>query len=328
MRAGTDQRVGLHAGRVPARAWTLALIDVAGAVSLLAVSVSRLGPGVPAAVKLSCAAALLLAAAAALALGGRIGDRALLCLASTRVLVVALLVSEAADAAQALAACFGLVAVTTWSAAFLRPRALLSMLGVELVAMLTAVALNHEHARTLVDVTGVLLISGAGGVLLSRMMVGLRSDAHQDQLTGLLNRHGLEAALRSPSRGGRTATPASIVVLDLDNLKAVNDQGGHLAGDRLLVAFASELMGAAHYGDHLARLGGDEFIVVLPGRSSAEAASWAEALGARSRIARSHGVSERRPDDTLESWLERADRRMYEAKALRRCRRQARLAAV
>ena len=90
----------------------------------------------------------------------------------------------------------------------------------------------------------------------------LRSLAHTDQLTGLLNRRGLAIELRERLARTNEAQPLALYLLDLDGFKAVNDSFGHATGDALLVAVAQRLRAALRGNDCVARLGGDEFVVV------------------------------------------------------------------
>ena len=83
--------------------------------------------------------------------------------------------------------------------------------------------------------------------------------AHRDELTGLPNRRALMSALDGRLAGRQ---PTSVIFLDLDGFKAVNDMHGHDVGDALLQAFAQRLVGVVRDGDFVARLGGDEFVVI------------------------------------------------------------------
>ncbi|MPR00511.1 diguanylate cyclase [Modestobacter sp. I12A-02628] len=94
----------------------------------------------------------------------------------------------------------------------------------------------------------------------------LRTQAGRDELTGLLNRRGLEeAADRSSEHAARSGSGWSVVAIDLDGFKQVNDRHGHQAGDDLLVEVARGWTGELRRHDVLARTGGDEFVVLLPG---------------------------------------------------------------
>jgi diguanylate cyclase (GGDEF)-like protein len=90
--------------------------------------------------------------------------------------------------------------------------------------------------------------------------------AQTDDLTGALNRRGFfEAAERELARAMRDETDTALLVVDVDDLKGVNDRHGHSLGDVLLAQVAQTLAGRIRRGDIVGRLGGDEFAVVLPG---------------------------------------------------------------
>ncbi len=103
----------------------------------------------------------------------------------------------------------------------------------------------------------------------------LREQALHDPLTGLGNRNLLDEHTRTALVPG---VPASVLVLDLDGFKAVNDTLGHAAGDELLRVVGARLRAHAREGDLVARLGGDEFVVLLPGATADVAAEVAARL--------------------------------------------------
>ncbi|WP_447727011.1 GGDEF domain-containing protein [Sphingomonas koreensis] len=92
-----------------------------------------------------------------------------------------------------------------------------------------------------------------------------RHEATRDPLTGLLNRRGFDARLeRARAQASGSGTPFTLVYLDLDSFKQINDVMGHARGDACLVAVARALSATAAAGDRIARIGGDEFVLLLP----------------------------------------------------------------
>lgn len=113
----------------------------------------------------------------------------------------------------------------------------------------------------------------------AKLRVDLLWHAQIDELTGLLNRWALRRiALREISRCGRTKSPISVVMMDLDGLKLVNDSLGHGGGDTVLQAVAEVLRETIRDQDAVARIGGDEFCILLPDTGLVEAATVAERL--------------------------------------------------
>ncbi|HEY2191216.1 MAG TPA: GGDEF domain-containing protein [Actinomycetospora sp.] len=124
---------------------------------------------------------------------------------------------------------------------------------------------SHE---SLLDLLSSLLSSVLGAdtnaVRSARELERAVSDAETDPLTGLLNRRGWERWLaREEERFRRFGDPASVVMMDLDGLKRVNDTEGHDAGDAYLRRAAETLRSVTRRGDPVARLGGDEFGMVV-----------------------------------------------------------------
>ncbi|HEX2087847.1 MAG TPA: sensor domain-containing diguanylate cyclase [Solirubrobacteraceae bacterium] len=112
----------------------------------------------------------------------------------------------------------------------------------------------------------------------------LRSAA-TDGLTGVANRRSFDDTLaREFARASRAETPFSLVLLDIDRFKVLNDTKGHLAGDDVLRDVAACLAGQVRLGDTVARYGGEEFAVILPGLDAEQARLAAERL--RSHVAK------------------------------------------
>jgi diguanylate cyclase (GGDEF)-like protein len=145
-----------------------------------------------------------------------------------------------------------------------------------------------------------------------------------DPITGLANRRGGEAAFaREVSRARRSALPLSIVMIDIDHFKTINDRAGHPTGDRVLAGI-SEILAASQRGSDLAiRWGGEEFLVLLPGVGFAGACVFAErvresveqmTIREAGPITVSAGVAELHKDEEGAATLRRADASLYRAK--------------
>lgn len=155
----------------------------------------------------------------------------------------------------------------------------------------------------------------------------LMRQARTDFLTGAANRqHFMETAERLWLRAQRDGAPISILMIDIDHFKRVNDTYGHLAGDDVLRAFAAVCSDVLRPSDLFGRLGGEEFAAVLPRADLPGAHEAAERLraavaalevqtsGMRLRITISIGVAQSTGDDRLDDAIARADAALYAAK--------------
>lgn len=149
-----------------------------------------------------------------------------------------------------------------------------------------------------------------------------RSDSMRDPLTGLRNRRGL-----FDDYSGDVALEVTVVVMDLDHFKAINDRFGHAAGDRVLQAFADIILTNIRFGDIAGRLGGEEFCILLANSTMAAAAAMTERIRSRleakafmtpegvMKATVSAGIAVRsRPPESLQVLLDRADVALYQAK--------------
>lgn len=156
----------------------------------------------------------------------------------------------------------------------------------------------------------------------------LRDQALTDPLTGASNRRGFDAiAAEVMERAGAAAEPLSVLMIDVDHFKRINDHHGHPVGDRVLAATVRQLKDALRDQDVVARMGGEEFAVMLPRTRMADALLVADRLrvqlsGLRVssevgdvRFTVSVGVATRGlGDDKIDQILERADQALYLAK--------------
>lgn len=203
-----------------------------------------------------------------------------------------------------------------------------------LALRLVSIAIGHAGANLMEPsmfqtfyigayVLTVLMLS-IGAVLMAtdRLRTELEHLATHDSLTNTLNRRALLQRCEDElERAHRYGQGPSIMMLDLDNFKAVNDTHGHQHGDAVLVHFADSTRQVLRRQDRLGRYGGEEFMVLLPGADTAAAAQVAQRIHAA--LAAGHpldcqvsiGVASwQGPGETLDAMLSRADAALYRAK--------------
>ena len=147
--------------------------------------------------------------------------------------------------------------------------------------------------------------------------------ATTDALTGIWNRHHFERCMVAEiERAHRYGEPLSLLLLDIDHFKAINDRHGHQLGDRVLVEISRRLGRQMRDTDLLARWGGEEFVAVLPHTSAMAAGALAErirrliptmGIPGVGAVTISVGVAQLQPDDDLDSLFQRVDRTLYRA---------------
>jgi diguanylate cyclase (GGDEF)-like protein len=221
--------------------------------------------------------------------------------------------------------------------------------GLPLLTLVTAVMLFNLHfgtgkltVTTVYPVVSSLLFALTMGYLLEydtrrdflnqlalhRAEAAVRQLATIDALSGALNRRSFfERANEVIAQAKRNGRPLSILVIDLDEFKKINDSFGHAAGDRVIERFAALCREVIGDSELFGRLGGEEFAILLPGFDRSDAADLAERLrvqaaaseltanGRSVRYTISVGVAELQSNDTnVDTMMIRADRKLYEAK--------------
>lgn len=167
---------------------------------------------------------------------------------------------------------------------------------------------------------------------LARLLEEVHHAARHDHLTQVFNRrYVMQTMKQEKQRADRTRRPFSVVILDLDHFKIINDRYGHLAGDRVLMAFSERSKGTLRGMDFVGsdgsrtfgRYGGEEFIILLPETDLGGAYRCAERIRYVTedepfdevfRVTVSCGVAEYRLGESIEDTLRRADAALYRAK--------------
>lgn len=148
--------------------------------------------------------------------------------------------------------------------------------------------------------------------------------ARKDPLTGAGNRRALDEKLMEVCAAqARANTPASLVLIDIDNFKEINDEFGHAAGDQILVRLTEIIELRIRVTDSLYRIGGEEFVVVIEGQTKDKARRMAEQLrtlveanelAPEGSVTISLGVAELAIGESPDEWIRRADLALYESK--------------
>jgi diguanylate cyclase (GGDEF)-like protein len=170
-----------------------------------------------------------------------------------------------------------------------------------------------------------MLMLTVGLILLAteRLRRELEHLATHDPLTGIFTRRALlDAGTQELTRGQRHSQPMSLLMLDLDHFKLINDTYGHLTGDQVLIDFVTRVGELLRNEDHFGRYGGEEFVALLPQTNGPAAVIVAERI--REAIAASAqgpcytvsiGIAEFSPADIrIDDVLDRADKALYQAK--------------
>ncbi len=160
-----------------------------------------------------------------------------------------------------------------------------------------------------------------------------RLRAMSDPLTGLPNRAAFdECIVEQRGQAAADGRPLTLVICDLDHFKRVNDNYGHLAGDKVLRLVAKILRGGLRESDFIGRYGGEEFVMVLPHTSAVQAMEVMEKLrrvmeqspfnfkGQPVQVTMSFGIAENQPGEEPEGLFSRADNALYRAKEMGRNR--------
>lgn len=186
-----------------------------------------------------------------------------------------------------------------------------------LTAYVVAVVGHDDSTLT----TGAIVIALQGVIateIVRVLFVRMRSMANVDPLTRVLNRHGLEiAGRRLLARARQRRTSVSVALIDLDDLRTVNNSRGHRAGDDLLIAATRQWRDALSGEEAVGRIGGDEFVLILPGADEDQARRRVGQLASAATVRWTAGIAHLEDEESLADLIERADQDMYARKPLR-----------
>jgi len=185
---------------------------------------------------------------------------------------------------------------------------------------------NHRFEEEMIRELEELAKRAGPAIENARRFREARHLADLDALTGLHNRRYFHETLgREVARAQRYGRHLALIVFDLDDFKAINDQIGHLAGDAVLAETAERVRDVVRSADIACRVGGDEFAVILPESSTTDAdqlyhrlrgAFSSRPVGQAGRLFLSAGIADLLADDDPTSFFERADEALYRAKEL------------
>jgi diguanylate cyclase (GGDEF)-like protein len=222
-----------------------------------------------------------------------------------------------AHAIGATGASIGYVWITLYAAFFFERRIARTYLVGAAACFVIALSANPFPGFVAIGLPLVLTIIVVSEAT-NRLVAALHRAATTDALTGLLNRHGLfTAAEHTLAQAVRARQPLTVMLVDLDGFKQINDEQGHAAGDDVLRSLARAWQPHLRHSDVVARVGGDEFVVVMPDTDPSAAVEMAQRLRACSPIAWSFGLSLAGHGRGLDELLADADADLYRAKTVR-----------
>lgn len=212
-------------------------------------------------------------------------------------------------------------------------RAVVYMFDIAIAQALLLPTAWNVAFMTLGVLTMPCLTLGTIMIIHDRMLADREQEASTDFLTGLMSRKAwwLQAE-RYCAQALRTRRPLTLLLLDIDHFKRINDTHGHAAGDAVLRHFGLLATATLRTGDHVGRVGGEEFAVLFPDMRSDAVLDVAERLldsvrrtpcahgGSTMSYTFSAGVADWMPGESLQAFFERADRKLYASKAAGRNR--------
>lgn len=220
---------------------------------------------------------------------------------------------------------------------FMLPERMAWMANIILLCLVLPVAWRVIDHPLAARVLATLVATSAFSAIFIRVISVQQAQVHAlavtDPLTGLSNRALLDTTIdQAIAQSARTRTPMTLVTLDLDHFKRINDTLGHAAGDAVLCGVGDLLRKRVRRSDKVFRLGGEEFLVFLYNTDLDNSRNFAEAIRAAVEtqpflpdhlVTASLGVATLREKEDARTWMKRADDNLYRAKSAGRNRVEA-----
>lgn len=188
-------------------------------------------------------------------------------------------------------------------------------------------SLSERYSKQLRQLERLSRISDRYQSMMRDLNEALKEASNKDALTGIGNRRLLMERLKAENaRAERMGQPLTLVMVDVDYFKSINDTFGHEAGDKVLIEIARVLGTGVRDYDTCGRWGGEEFLVIMPETAAGDAVALVErvqrAIGevrvpadnTQIQATASFGIAERRPGDPIAELIKRADEALYSAK--------------
>jgi len=238
-----------------------------------------------------------------------------LLISMTTVISVCVAVATTPDGAAVTS--FTYLWVAMYTAVFRARRAMLAHLALVAAGMAYGLSVSSPPSA---GRTWVFLMGTIAGLawLLNDKVTGLRNDATRDPLTGVLTRRAFfELARREMAWAARSRQDLTLVLVDLDDFKAINDRHGHGAGDAVLAGLPRAWAPHLRPRDAVGRVGGDEFAVLMPEADTADAGAIVQRMRQATLDVEFSAGAAQWGGQPLESWVSAADAILYGAKQAR-----------
>lgn len=233
--------------------------------------------------------------------------------------IVTLLTSATGGYSEMVSFSFFYLWIVLYAVLFFSPLGIAVQAGLVMIGYWVVSALYDDSAADLLTplepmiLVSIIATTGTVCALLARA----REASEVDPLTRVANRRGLDHALDLAMQLAERIDPRlTVAMIDVDHFKTINDENGHAVGDQVLQQLTTAWRPLLRPTDSIGRRGGDEFLVVLPGSTTADAATVLERLrvAVPSGVTCSIGAAHRRPGDSASLLVSRADAALYEAK--------------